>query len=105
VNAAAAAAGDEIAFKVYALTDDARFYDNVSDRVRDIRFRFHGLRRQPRIRYDVTNGNPRWVLTLKRERPRRSTGTITVSFRCKYPTQTFSTNFVLTVLPPEGSRP
>ena len=99
VNAGAAYVGDQVAFQIYALTDDPRFYQNVTYEVKYLRFKFHGFRRQHHLRYEERDGNPRWVLDLRRERPQRSTGTLEVRYRCKSPSVEFVTNFFLTIKP------
>ena len=100
VNAVEVRAGEPLEFSVYALTDDPRFYSNVSYDRKAIRCRAHGFRKPARLQYTEDSNNPRWVFTPRRERPEHNTGTIEVIYRCKRPGVSYTTYFFVTVLPP-----
>ena len=100
VNAVQVRAGEPLEFRVYALTDDPRFYSNISYERKAIRWRVHGLRKPAHVRYEDDVNNPRWVFTPRRERPEHNTGIMEVTYRCKRPRVSYTTNFIVTVLPP-----
>jgi hypothetical protein len=97
-NAGYVLRGQPAAFKIYVLTDDPGFYQEVTSCEKELRFRFHGIPRS-RFRYEENDGDPRWVYTPLRRRIGGRTGTIEFQWKCNLPNETYTTNFVLTVLP------
>jgi len=95
VNGGAVAPGGVAEFKVYAATDDPRFYYNVSHEFRAIKFRLRGFGDGRRVRYRDDDRNPRWVLE-PRPRMRGRTGSIECWYDCLPMNAKYTTRFILT---------
>ena len=50
VNAIGVPAGQQVAFKIYGLTENASFYQEVTSEVKYLRFKVHGFHWHPRFR-------------------------------------------------------
>jgi len=83
-------------FHVYALTDDIRFFANVTFERKSIKFKLHGIK--GKFLYQETVNNPIFYFTPAKKQGGK-TGTIDVSYKCTSPNQTYTTRFVLTILP------
>jgi hypothetical protein len=83
-------------FHVYALTDDIRFYANVTTEIKAIKFKLHGLK--GKFLYTESSNNPTFYFQPAKKQGGKK-GTITVSYKCTSPKVTYSTNFFLTILP------
>ena len=98
VRAGEVVRGEKAAFKIYGVSDDPRFYEDLTPQIKSLRFRMHGLP-STRVRYEENDGDPRWVYQPLHRPIAGKTGTVEVSFRCKSPAVVYKTNFFLTVLP------
>lgn len=106
IDSAAIVEGNTAEFRVYAATDDLRFYEDVTALVGNLKFRVRGLKgfnKDRRVRYRDDGDNPRWVLTPAR-RSGGQTGSFDCAFKCGEPRITYTTRFLLTVVP-EGMQP
>ncbi len=83
-------------FHVYALTDDPRFWANVSVERRYIKWKRTGLK--GKFYYAETSGDPRWFYK-PHIKDRGRTGTLLVTYNCTAPKVRYQTKFILTVLP------
>lgn len=84
------------AFHVYALTDDPRFWANVTVERRHTRWKRIGLK--GKFYYAETSGDPRWFYK-PHLKDRGRTGTLLVTYNCTAPRVRYQTKFILTVLP------
>jgi hypothetical protein len=96
VNAGAVYEDRLAKFHVYALTDDARFYANVTTETKAIKFKLHGIK--GKFAYNTSSNIPTYFFTPAKKQGGK-TGTVTVSYKCNQPNETYTTNFVLTILP------
>jgi hypothetical protein len=96
VNAGAVYEDRLAKFHVYALTDDARFYANVTTETKALKFKLHGIK--GKFKYNTSSNTPTFFFTPAKKQGGK-TGTIEVSYKCKNPNETYVTNFVLTILP------
>lgn len=87
-------------FHVYALTDDPRFYANVTSERRFLGARAVGL--PGSFRFGGGRNNPRIFFNPARRAAGR-TGTLIFSYRCTKPRRIFTEQFTLTVTDPGGS--
>ncbi len=83
-------------FHFYALTDDVRFYANVTGEGNNLRFKLHGL--QGKFYYSASSNNPRYFYQPS-PKDKGKTGTIEFSYHCRRPAEVFRGRFTLTVLP------
>lgn len=99
VNAGAIPPGGTAEFRVYAATDYPGVYYDVTESLREIKFRDRGFSGADRIRYADDGENPRWVFEPRRPRMKGRTGTLECSFKCgSLPWRRYTTRFVLTAL-------
>lgn len=96
VNAGAIYEDRPAKFHVYALTDDNRFYANVTTEIKSIKFKLHGIK--GKFTYTESSNNPMFYFTPAKKQGGK-TGTIEVSYQCKSPNVTYKTLFTLTCLP------
>jgi O-antigen ligase len=83
-------------FHVYALTDDQRFYANVTTEIKSIKFKLHGIK--GKFTYSESSNNPTFYFTPKKKMGGK-TGSIDISYKCKSPNETYTTRFDLVILP------
>jgi hypothetical protein len=95
INAGAIHPDRLAAFQLFALTDDPRFYANVTTERKSIKVRVHGLK--GRFYYSESSGIPRIFFRPDSDQAGK-TGTITFYYQCRRPPEVFRTRFVLTVL-------
>lgn len=85
-------------FKIYAATDDPRFYADVTTEVKAIKFKLHGLK--GKFVYQQSSNIPVFYFKPKKKKKMAGkTGTIEVTYRCKAPRVNYKTRFFLTILP------
>lgn len=102
INAGAITVGESAEFRVYAATDDPRFFRDVTSTVRDLKFWVRGApanRTARRMRYRDDDDNPRWVYAPRGRRSVRRTVSVDCAFRCGPPRVTYTSRFVLSILP------
>ncbi len=86
-------------FHIFALTDDKRFFADVTSEGDNIRFKLHGL--QGKFSYSASSNDPRYFYTPS-PKDKGKTGTIEVSYECRRPAEIFRTRFTLTILPSDA---
>lgn len=84
------------AFHVYALTNELRFWANVTSERRYITWKLTGL--QGKVYYAEQSGTPRYYFK-PHIRSRGKTGTLLATYRCTAPVTKYQAKFILTVLP------
>jgi len=83
-------------FKVFAATDDVRFFADVSHETKYLKFKVRGIKGN--VVYSSTSQTPRFYFKPKKKMGGK-TGSIDVSYRCIEPRVTYTTRFLLTIIP------
>lgn len=83
-------------FKVFAATDDIRFFADVTHEIKHLKFKVRGMK--GKFIYQRSSNEP-IVYFKPAKKMGGKTGSIDVSYRCTQPKVTYTTRFVLTILP------
>lgn len=83
-------------FKVFAATDDIRFFADVTHEIKHLKFKVRGMK--GKFIYQRSSNEP--IIYFKpAAKMGGKTGSIDFSYRCTQPKVTYTTRFVLTILP------